>query len=117
MEVTPASSVASDGSSNPSFRLLVSRKVGVVARAVVATSVVWLGRPVVVQGAPPEEALGISSSQTLSPAGARKKSPAAPIVDAPTPHAGGGAAAPSDWTDRPRDSEADAPRDERVRRG
>jgi hypothetical protein len=42
VEVTPASSVASDGSSNPSFRLLVSRKVGVVARAVVATSVVWV---------------------------------------------------------------------------
>ena len=42
MEVTPASSVASDGSSNPSFRLLVSRKVGVVARAVVVTSVVYV---------------------------------------------------------------------------
>jgi hypothetical protein len=42
VEVTPASSVASDGSSNPSFRLLVNRKVGVVARAVVATSVVWV---------------------------------------------------------------------------
>ena len=42
MEVTPASSVASDGSINPSFRLLVSREVGVVARAVVATSVVWV---------------------------------------------------------------------------
>jgi hypothetical protein len=42
MEVTPASRVASDGSSNPSFRLLVSREVGVVARAVVATSVVWV---------------------------------------------------------------------------
>jgi hypothetical protein len=42
MEVTPASSVASDGSSNPSFRLLVSREVGVVARAVIATSVVWV---------------------------------------------------------------------------
>jgi hypothetical protein len=42
VEVTPASSVASDGSSNPSFRLLVSRKVGVVAQAVVATSVVWV---------------------------------------------------------------------------
>jgi hypothetical protein len=40
VEVTPASSVASDGSSNPSFRLLVSKKVGVVARAAVATSVV-----------------------------------------------------------------------------
>jgi hypothetical protein len=42
MEVTPTSSVASDGSSNPSFRLLVSRKVGVVARAAVATSIVWV---------------------------------------------------------------------------
>jgi hypothetical protein len=42
MEVTRASSVASDGPSNPSFRLLVSRKVGVVARAAVATSVIWV---------------------------------------------------------------------------
>jgi len=42
VEVTPASSVASDGSSNPSFRLKVSREVGVVARAVVAISVVWV---------------------------------------------------------------------------
>jgi hypothetical protein len=41
VEVTPASSVASDGSCNSSFRLLVSRKVDVVARAAVATSVVW----------------------------------------------------------------------------
>jgi hypothetical protein len=63
------------------------------------------------------EARGSSSSQTLSPAGARKKSPAAPIVVAPAPHAGGGAASPSDWTDRPRDGEADAPRDGKVRRG
>src|SRR5688572_32657545 len=42
MEVTPASSVASDGSSNPSFRLRVTREVGVVARAVVAISDVWV---------------------------------------------------------------------------
>jgi hypothetical protein len=42
VEVTPASSVVSDGSSNPSFWLLVSRKVGVVARDAVATSVVWV---------------------------------------------------------------------------
>jgi hypothetical protein len=42
MEVTPASSVASDGSNNPSFPLLVSKEVGVVARAIVATSVVWV---------------------------------------------------------------------------
>jgi hypothetical protein len=38
-----------------------------------------------------------NSSQTLSPAKARKKSPAASVlvVDAPTPRAGGGAASPS----------------------
>jgi hypothetical protein len=42
MEVTSASSIASDGSSNPSFRLLVGGKVGAEARAVVATSVVWV---------------------------------------------------------------------------
>jgi hypothetical protein len=42
MEVTPASSVTSDGSSNPSFQLMVSREVGVVARAVVVISVVWV---------------------------------------------------------------------------
>jgi hypothetical protein len=55
------------------------------------------GRSVVVQGAPPAEAQGNSSSQTLSPAKARKKSPAAlaPVVDAPAPRAGGGAASPS----------------------
>ena len=42
MEVAPASSVASDGSSKPSFQLMVSREVGVMARAVVATSIVWV---------------------------------------------------------------------------
>jgi flagellar biosynthesis protein FliR len=42
VEVTPATSVASDGSSNPSFQLLVGGKVGVVARAAVATFVVWV---------------------------------------------------------------------------
>jgi hypothetical protein len=48
-------------------------------------------------GAPPAGAQGSSSSQTLSPAEARKKGPAAPapIVDAPAPRAGGGAASPS----------------------
>jgi hypothetical protein len=72
---------------------------------------------VVVQGAPPGGAQGSSSSQTLSPTGARKKSPAAPVVDVPAPHAGGGAASPSGWTDRSWDSEADAPQDGRVKRG
>jgi hypothetical protein len=42
VEVTPASGVASDGSSNPSFQLLLLRTVGVVARAAVATSIVWV---------------------------------------------------------------------------
>jgi hypothetical protein len=69
-------------------------------------------------GAPPVGAHGNSFSQTLSPAEARKKSPAAPapIVDAPAPRAGGGVASPSGWTGRSLDGEADAPRDERVRR-
>jgi hypothetical protein len=68
-------------------------------------------------GSASRESTGSSSSRTLSPAEARKKSPAASVVDVPTPHAGGGAASPCDWTDQPRDGEADAPRDERVRRG
>jgi hypothetical protein len=42
VEVTPASSVASDGSSNPSFQLLVGRKVSAEARAVVATFIIWV---------------------------------------------------------------------------
>jgi hypothetical protein len=48
-------------------------------------------------GAPPAGARGNSSSQTLSPAEARKKSPAAPapVVNVPAPRAGGGAASPS----------------------
>jgi hypothetical protein len=54
-------------------------------------------RSVVVQGVPPAEAQGNSSSQTLSPAEVREKSPAAlaPVVNAPAPRAGGGAASPS----------------------
>jgi hypothetical protein len=42
-------------------------------------------------------AQGSSSSQTLSPVEARKKSPAAPapVVDALAPRAGGGAASPN----------------------
>jgi hypothetical protein len=49
---------------------------------------------VVVQGAPPAGAQESSSSHTLPPAEARKKSPAAPtpVADVPAPHAGGGAA-------------------------
>jgi hypothetical protein len=68
---------------------------------------------------PPARAQGSSSSQTLSPAGARKRSPAAPapVVNVPAPHAGGGVASPSGWTDWSLDDKADAPRDGRVRRG
>jgi hypothetical protein len=40
VEVTPASGVTSDGSSNPSLRLLLLLEVGVVARADVVTSIV-----------------------------------------------------------------------------
>src|SRR5687767_3372066 len=46
-----------------------------------------------------------------------EKSPAAPVVDVPAPHAGGGAVSPSGWTVRPRDGEADAQQGGRVRRG
>jgi hypothetical protein len=42
MEVTLASGVASDESSNPSFQLLLLWKVSDVARAAVATSIVWV---------------------------------------------------------------------------
>jgi hypothetical protein len=40
VEVTPASGVTSDGSSNPSLRFLLLWKVGAVARAVVVASVI-----------------------------------------------------------------------------
>jgi hypothetical protein len=52
---------------------------------------------VVVQGAPPVGAQESSSSQTLHPAEARKKSPTAPtpVTDAPAPRADGGAASPN----------------------
>jgi hypothetical protein len=113
VEVTPASSVAGDGSSEQpilpapgqqrsrcrgsSYRRHL-RRLGLLQQLLQR-----LGRPVVVQGVPPEEAQGSSSSRTLSPVGARKKSPAAPVVDAPAPHAGGGAASPSGWTNQPQD--------------
>jgi hypothetical protein len=73
---------------------------------------------VVVQGAPPAGAQESSASQTLPPAEARKKSPAAPapVADAPAPRADSGAASPNSWTDQSPDDEADAPRDERARK-
>jgi hypothetical protein len=105
VEVTPASSVASDGSGNPSFRLLVGGKVGAEARAVVAASIIrvssssyssgW-GAQWWCRGRLQWEHRG-AVHHRLSPAEARKKSPAAPapVVDAPAPRAGGGAASPS----------------------
>jgi hypothetical protein len=42
MKVTPVSGVMGDGSGNPSFQLLLLRKVGVVARAAITTSVIWV---------------------------------------------------------------------------
>jgi hypothetical protein len=47
-------------------------------------------------------------------AGTKNFAAPSPIVDAPTPLASGGAASPSDWTDRSLYGEADAPRDERA---
>jgi hypothetical protein len=40
VEVTPASGVMSDGSSNPSLQLLLLQKVGAVARATIVTSII-----------------------------------------------------------------------------
>jgi hypothetical protein len=73
---------------------------------------------VVVQGAPLAGAQGSSTSSTLPPIEARRKSPAAlaPGADAPAPRAGGGAISPSGWTDQSLGDEADAPRGERARR-
>jgi hypothetical protein len=69
-----------------------------------------------VQGAPPSGAQGSNASQTLPPAEARRKSPAAlaPSVDAPAPRAGGGATSPSGWTNQSLGDETDAPQDERA---
>jgi hypothetical protein len=73
---------------------------------------------VVVQGAPPAGAQESNASQTLPPAEARKKSPAAPApgTDAHAPRAGGGATSLSGWTGQSLGDEADAPQDERARK-
>jgi hypothetical protein len=67
---------------------------------------------------PPAGARESSASQTLPPAKARKKSPAAqnPVVDAPAPRVGGGATSPNGWIDQSPGDEANAPRDERARK-
>jgi hypothetical protein len=66
---------------------------------------------------PPAGAQGSNVSQTLPPAEAGRKSPAAPApsTDAPAPRAGGGATSPSGWTGQSLGDEADAPQDERAR--
>jgi hypothetical protein len=73
---------------------------------------------VVVQGAPLAGAQESSSSQTLPPTEARKKSPSAPtpVADAPAPRAGGGATSPNGYTDQSPDGEAYASRDEKARK-
>jgi hypothetical protein len=96
VEVTPSSGVTSDGSSNPSLRLLLLRELCVVARTatVVVVSVrvsssswdaLWWCR-----GASLAEVQGKAASQTPPLAEARGKSPAAPAlgVGAPAPCAG-----------------------------
>jgi hypothetical protein len=50
VEVTPASGVASNGSSNPSFRLLLGLKVSAEARAAVATFVVGVSSDIYSSG-------------------------------------------------------------------
>jgi hypothetical protein len=70
----------------------------------------------VVQRAPPVGAQGRDVSQTPPPAVLRKENPTAPssVTDVPAPQASGGAASPSDSTDRSLCGEADAPQDERT---
>jgi hypothetical protein len=102
VEVTPASGVTSDGSSDPSLRLLLLRELHVVARtAIVVVISVFVrvstssrGCLVVVQGASLAEVQGKATSQTPPPTEARGKSLVAPVpsVGAPAPRAGDDAA-------------------------
>jgi hypothetical protein len=99
VEVTPASGVTSDGSSDPSLGLLLLRELRVVAQTATSVIVVSISRqgllqqpgcPVVVQGASLAKVQGKAASQTPPPTEARGKSPAAPApgIGAPTPRAG-----------------------------
>jgi hypothetical protein len=124
MKVTTTSGVMGDGSGDPSFWLLLLRKRGAMARA--ATIIVSIG----VSSSSfscSRDALwwcwGASSKGTgerrladsASCCGG-KKNPAAPspIANVPAPQASGGAASPSDSTDRSLCGEADAPQDKRA---
>jgi hypothetical protein len=124
VEVTLASGVMSDGSSDPSLALapLRGRYCGSSCcrrrQGLLQQLLQWSGRPVVVQGMPPAGAQGSNTSQTLPLAEARRKSPAAlaPSADVPAPRAGDGATSPSGWTGQSLGDEADAPQDERARK-
>jgi hypothetical protein len=128
MEVTPASGVTSDGSSDPSLQLWLLRELCAVART--ATGVVVISVSVRVssssrdalrwcRGASLAEVQGKAASQTPPPAEARGKSPAAPApsIGAPAPRAGDVAFSPGDWTDLAPCDVVDAPRGEKAKRG
>jgi hypothetical protein len=117
VEVTIASSVMSDGSDDPTFRLLLRELSTMVWAAIVVVSVGvssdssssrW-GAQLWCRGA----------SQTPPPAKARRKSPTAPSPNAgaPAPHTRGGVASPGDLTDRTLCDKVDVPQGERVGRG
>jgi hypothetical protein len=116
VEVTPASGVTSDGSSDPSLRLRLLRELrqGLLQQT---------GCPKVVQGASLAKVQGKAASQTPPPAEARGKSPAtpgpalAPGVGAPAPRAGDDVVSPGDWTNLAPCDTADAPPSEKVKRG
>jgi hypothetical protein len=127
VEVTPTSSVTSDGSSVPSLRLWLLRALRAVARTttgivVVSVSVsvrvsssswdaLWLCR-----GASLAEVQGKAASQTPPPAEARGMSPAAP-APAPAPRVGDNAISPGDWSDLTPCDVVDARPGEKAKRG
>jgi hypothetical protein len=100
MEMTTARGVTSDGSGDPSFCLLLLRKLRDVART--ATIIVSPGPPPAAgvpyggAGAPLAKARGRAASQTPPPAEARGKSPTALAfgVGVPAPRAGSDAVSP-----------------------
>jgi hypothetical protein len=111
MEVTPASDITSDGSSDPSLWLRLLRELRVMARTTigivsVSVRVSSSSRDVLrwCRGASLAEVHGKAASQTPPLAEARGKSPAAPgpapapVVGAPAPRAGDDAVSPGGWT-------------------
>jgi hypothetical protein len=127
VEVTPASGVTSDGSSDPPLRLRLLRVLRVVART--ATDVVVVSVRVSSSsrdalwwaGASLARVQGKAASRTPPPTEVRGKSHVAPApslgVGAPAPHVGIDAVSLGDWTDLASYDVVDAPPGEKAKRG